>query len=749
MRKKFTDKSSGNSSKKDNEITNAIQTFAEGSTVVIDALDFIQDMDIDTIKSFSWKQKITNNSMIITDMIDERTRNLSFTAPYIEGNEINSILKFELETIDNKNTKVIHDASVVVKRVHRAIIFQGGASLGAYEAGVFQALVEKLSEDSERGLINGKRPLFDIIAGTSIGALNGAVVVSNFIKSKNWKDSSKELLKFWRNQEYVFPTLAELLDKSPIYHYWWDIINSTNKAFKLSAGNLIESYSNTLKDLYLKMNPDFKKWYDVFSANYFLLNPDFWKDYFINGWYIPASGEAARKYYSAKQFQNSGAPNVASGILPWSILGKFFDFSDKLNSFPRPDNKHLPGFSLKKTLQNYADFPIKTQYPQPRFLLVTVDLETGDAVTFDSYEKRDYVQDFDDNVLNNETGSKKTKYYSDYGSSDQNKHVIFYEKGVEIEHVLASGTFPNFFDYPKFTVQDYEMSETKMNELKMERHNFWDGGFRSNTPLREVIQAHRDYWHKKDTDEDDVPDLEVYIANLWPSELKDNPISFDHDFFEDRKWNIIFSDKTQYDEKVAEVVSDFVYMTKALRNLAERKGASKDEIDNILKKPAGSKNRKGYTRKLDNLLGGRFRLTKVIRIDHIDDGNEVANKIYDYSYTTIEKLIKLGYQDTLKQMGIQSMEDEIVKIASKKATEKENKYVHELEEGLQRIQRRMITDKGNQATLQETDDFIDRVTAMKVPEKVAERDMQQKEDKTSLIESALQFQEIIKKTKKP
>jgi NTE family protein len=749
MTKKFKDKSSGNSSKKDNEMTNAIQTFAEGSTVVIDALDFIQDMDIDTIKSFSWKQKITNNSMIITDMIDERTRNLSFTAPYIEGNEINSILKFELETIDNKNMKVIHDASVVVKRVHRAIIFQGGASLGAYEAGVFQALVEKLSEDSERGLINGKRPLFDIIAGTSIGALNGAVVVSDFIKSKNWKDSSKELLKFWRNQEYVFPTLAEVLDKSPIYHYWWDIINSTNKAFKLSAGNLIESYSNTLKDLYLKMSPDFKKWYDVFSANYFLLNPDFWKDYFINGWYIPASGEAARKYYSAKQFQNSGAPNVASGILPWSILGKFFDFSDKLNSFPRPDNKHLPGFSLKKTLQNYADFPIKTQYPQPRFLLVTVDLETGDAVTFDSYEKRDYVQDFDDNVLNNETGNKKTKYYSDYGSSDQNKHVIFYEKGVEIEHVLASGTFPNFFDYPKFTVQDYEMSETKMNELKMERHNFWDGGFRSNTPLREVIQAHRDYWHKKDTDEDDVPDLEVYIANLWPSELKDNPISFDHDFVEDRKWNIIFSDKTHYDEKVAEVVSDFVYMTKALRNLAERKGASKDEIDNILKKPAGSKNRKGYTRKFNNLLGGRFRLTKVIRIDHIDDGNEVANKIYDYSYTTIEKLIKLGYQDTLKQMGIQSMEDEIVKIASKKATEKENKYVHELEEGLQRIQRSIITDKGNQATLQETDDFRDRVTAMKVPEKVAERDMQQKEDKTSLIESALKFQEIIKKTKKP
>jgi hypothetical protein len=43
------------------------------------------------------------------------------------------------------------------------------------------------------------------------------------------------------------------------------------------------------------------------------------------------------------------------------------------------------------------------------------------------------------------------------------------------------------------------------------------------------------------------------------------------------------------------------------------------------------------------LLGGRFRLTKVVRMDHKDDGIEVANKIYDYSRTTIEKLIKDGY----------------------------------------------------------------------------------------------------------
>ena len=71
-----------------------------------------------------------------------------------------------------------------------------------------------------------------------------------------------------------------------------------------------------------------------------------------------------------------------------------------------------------------------------------------------------------------------------------------------------------------------------------------------------------------------------------------------------------------------------------------------------------------------SLLEGRFRLTKVVRIDHKDDGNEVANKIYDYSRTTIENLMKDGYCDTLTHMGIQSIKDGIIKIASKIQKEK-------------------------------------------------------------------------------
>ena len=108
---------------------------------------------------------------------------------------------------------------------------------------------------------------------------------------------------------------------NPSYHYWWDIMHITNNASKSSASNMWESISNA--------NPYLKKWYDELMRACFL-EPDFWKDYVIDGWYIRATGEAARRYYSAWQCERIGVPNVAFGILPMllSAFGKFFDLSD-------------------------------------------------------------------------------------------------------------------------------------------------------------------------------------------------------------------------------------------------------------------------------------------------------------------------------------------------------------------------------------------------------------------------------------
>lgn len=49
----------------------------------------------------------------------------------------------------------------------RALIFQGGGALGAYEAGVYRVLYDWISRHIE----NKDKNIFDVIAGTSKGQL--------------------------------------------------------------------------------------------------------------------------------------------------------------------------------------------------------------------------------------------------------------------------------------------------------------------------------------------------------------------------------------------------------------------------------------------------------------------------------------------------------------------------------------------------------------------------------------------------
>jgi len=716
---------------------------SEGSTVVLDSRDLLKDVDSDSIKNYSWKQT-TDARININGGIKDNSI-LSFTAPYVTGGDVNTTISFELTIIDKdgKTRNPPYTANVIVKRVQRAIIFQGGVALGAYEAGVYRAVVEKLIKNDEdrksKGQDNEKRPLFDIVAGTSIGAMNSAIVVSSVTKNegtsledpKSWEDSVERVIEFWRAQQQM-PTYADFLDMMPFYHYWWDIMHQSSIVFKHSAKDLIELYSN--------MNPALKSYSEIL-ASCLLMEPSIWKDYFIGGWYIPATAESRRRYYSAKQFLRTVGPfNVATGIWPWLASGKFFDMFEQPNYMPRADNKHFVLFSLKRTLERFAHFPIKTsaKEKQPRLLLVTVDVKTGDAVTFDSY-------------------SKEAKYHD-------KKSIISNWDGIEIEHALASGTFPDFFDYPKFKVESREMG------MKSEEHIFWDGGFRSNTPLREVLQAHRDYWLSKakevelrkvtgkvqeigeeedgeyDKYENVVPDLEVYIADLWPSELKEDPISLDRDFVENKQWNLILGDKTDYDEQIASVVTDYIDLARRLKNLAEQKGASMKEISHILGGYATSINTIGKRRKYKELLEGRFRLTKVVHVDHKDDGNEVNDKVFDYSYKTIEDLMKVGYQDASVQMDIQRMKDGVLDLAEINGRNvigqgkgKENDHIQKLEEHLRQIQED-IKIENSYDTLKQIDKIIHEVESTKDQN---ESGLSLKEQKALLINSAKRFQETI------
>ena len=274
----------GSDNKIDASNSNLKYTVSEGSTVVLDANDFLPANDIGINNSYTWQQ-------IGGDRVSHHVT-LSFTAPYVGGNDVTTGLRFKFTIKDNKGKPKgsTYTADVIVKRVQRAMIFQGGVALGVYEAGVFHALVKKLSEqdknEGREGFGEQKRPLFDIIAGTSIGGMNAAVVLGSIRRGDSWQDAAEKVKNFWKDQEYPWPTLADFLDINPMYRLWWDIAHNTSKALKCSTVPLVELYSQNLK------------WYGDNFANWFLVDPNFLKDSFIDGWYIPAAAEAARRYYS-------------------------------------------------------------------------------------------------------------------------------------------------------------------------------------------------------------------------------------------------------------------------------------------------------------------------------------------------------------------------------------------------------------------------------------------------------------------
>jgi len=82
---------------------------------------------------------------------------------------------------------MIKDRDNDSRKLETVLVMQGGGSLGAYECGVYKALSK-----------HGKR--FDIVAGTSIGAINAAIITSS-VEDDN---PSKKLEDFWAGSPIAF-----------------------------------------------------------------------------------------------------------------------------------------------------------------------------------------------------------------------------------------------------------------------------------------------------------------------------------------------------------------------------------------------------------------------------------------------------------------------------------------------------------------------------------------------------------------
>jgi NTE family protein len=212
---------------------------------------------------------------------------------------------------------------------------------------------------------------------------------------------------------------------------------------------------------------------------------------------------------------------------------------------------------------------------------------------------------------------------------------------------------------------------------------FYDnGGILSNTPIRELLSNHSSFWTKKheeklistlDKDskltfdkwkdfyklqeENIIPDLKLTIVNLHPESEKGNniPSLYDYDLTKDRERDIRFHDKTEYDIKLAQNISDYHDFVVEMMNLASdaiSKNAHylKPEFEDILNKHQRTSSRKNQTRHFYDLIGKRFNIDDVLKIQKKDDIHTVSDKIFDFSSDTILNLIKEGERDALKEI---------------------------------------------------------------------------------------------------
>jgi NTE family protein len=92
------------------------------------------------------------------------------------------------------------------RRPRRALVFSGGGARGAYEAGVVRYLVEELPKRI------GREPKFDILCGTSVGAIHACYMAGTALQGPS---RGVQLVDFWRTMkiEQVLPfSRSDLFD---------------------------------------------------------------------------------------------------------------------------------------------------------------------------------------------------------------------------------------------------------------------------------------------------------------------------------------------------------------------------------------------------------------------------------------------------------------------------------------------------------------------------------------------------------
>jgi NTE family protein len=229
------------------------------------------------------------------------------------------------EESKSKNNKSSFSSSDNGQSIENVLILQGGGSLGAFGCGVFKALAKE-----------GVK--IDIVAGTSIGGVNAAIIAG----SKNGKKPEELLEKFWLeladnfvNLDNISPTLSLYLEQVRAAFPYYSS-PSTPLQNKIESMRKMEEYRNK-------------------SIISLLSSAIFGNDKMFKARWRPEYALTDPEYYQPEK---------------WTYL---YDNSP-----------------LARTLESYIDYGKLNPdgNPNSRLIMTAVNVLTSEALTFDSFKQQ-------------------------------------------------------------------------------------------------------------------------------------------------------------------------------------------------------------------------------------------------------------------------------------------------------------------------------------------------------------------------
>jgi NTE family protein len=332
---------------------------------------------------------------------------------YSDGNNMNIP---NINKIQNSlsHTNDINSRHSKTRKVENVLILQGGGSLGAFGCGVIKGLAKK-------GIS------FDIVCGTSIGAINGAIFVGN--KNENLRPE-ENLENFWIElAESTYNILPDVFfldfdstEKTKKYNFPVPILR------EIKASSFNSTVFGVPKMFVPRWNR-FWSWWIPRPKNDTIVGNDVTKNNNNNENYI-------NNNYDFGKLIEELIPSNWTYIYDHSplkkTLDKYIDYKKLSSSFIKKDNKQNNNNDNNNNNKNYL-IESKNNDIHSRLIVTAVNVLTSEPLVFDSYQM-----------------------------------------DIQPKHLLGVSGYP-VYGFPWVEVEEGTFG--------------WDGSLLNNTPLRQVLQA--------------------------------------------------------------------------------------------------------------------------------------------------------------------------------------------------------------------------------------------------------------------